>query len=147
MHDFWLSVVHPILYKMRVEPIKISHSKTMPRLNIDERNQAVGMLRGGASVREVSQAFQVHHTSIYRLLHRNQTTGTIADRPRSGTPRVTTSRQDRAIRRTHDRDRREKILGSLAKWFGKESTTEMIENTRNREMWRNMIADVCRQGT
>lgn len=64
MHDFWLSVVHPILYKMRVEPIKISHSKTMPRLNIDERNQAVGMLRGGASVREVSQAFQVHHTSV-----------------------------------------------------------------------------------
>jgi len=46
-----------------------------------------------------------------------------------------------------DRGRqREKILDSLTKWHGRESTTDLIASTKNREMWRNMTANVCGQG-
>lgn len=54
---------------------------------------------------QVARAFGVHHSTLYRLAQRLQTTGTVADRPRSGAPRVTTPRQDRAIRRQHLQDR------------------------------------------
>jgi hypothetical protein len=47
-----------------------------------------------------------------------------------------------------DRGRqREKMLDSLTKWHGRKSTTELIACTRDRESWRNMTANVYRQGT
>ena len=47
-----------------------------------------------------------------------------------------------------DRGRqREKILDSLTKWHGRGSNTELINCTRDRNMWRYMTANVCRQGT
>jgi hypothetical protein len=47
-----------------------------------------------------------------------------------------------------DRGRqREKMLDSLTKWHGRKSTTELIACTRDRESWRNITANVYRQGT
>ena len=47
-----------------------------------------------------------------------------------------------------DRGRqREKILDSLANWLGERSITEMINKARDRNGWRYMTANVCRQGT
>ena len=77
----------------------------MPRLNEHSRHEAIGMLRAGASVRQVAGAFGVHYSTVYRLQQRLQVTGTVADRPRAGAPRITTPRQDRAIRRQHLQDR------------------------------------------
>ena len=76
----------------------------MPRLNEHSHHEAIGMLRAGASVRQVAGAFGVHYSTVYRLQQRQQMTGTVADRPRAGAPRVTTPRQDRAIRRQHLQD-------------------------------------------
>ena len=77
----------------------------MPRLNEHSRHKAIGMLRAGASVRQVAGAFGVHYSTVYRLQQRLQVTGTVADRPRAGASRVTTPRQDRAIRLQHLQDR------------------------------------------
>lgn len=77
----------------------------MPRLNPDERNQAVGMLRAGLSARQVANRFNCHHSTIVRLNQRFVATNSVADRPRSGPPRVTTPQQDRFIRLEHLRDR------------------------------------------
>ena len=41
---------------------------------------------------------------------------------------------------------REKILDGLTKWHGKKRTTELIATVRNRELWKKMTANVCRQG-
>jgi hypothetical protein len=41
---------------------------------------------------------------------------------------------------------REKMLDSLTKWHIRKSTTELIACTIDRELWRNMIANVYRQG-
>jgi ribosomal 50S subunit-associated protein YjgA (DUF615 family) len=47
-----------------------------------------------------------------------------------------------------DRGRqREKILDRLTKLHGRKTTTVLIACTRNRESWRNMTANVYRQGT
>ena len=44
-------------------------------------------------------------STIERLVRRLRETGRVADRPRSGRPRVTSQRQDRAIRLAHLRNR------------------------------------------
>ena len=52
------------------------------------------------------------------------------------------------IQGKRDRGRqREKILDGLTSWHGKGSKTTLIQCTRDREMWRVMIANASRQGT
>ena len=63
----------------------------MPRLNKEERNQAIGMLNVGMSATVVSQYFGCTRNTIERLRRRFRDTGNIADRPRSGRPCVTTA--------------------------------------------------------
>jgi transposase len=77
----------------------------MPRLDNVDRHRAIGMLNAGMPAQRVAAALHVHNTTIYRLQERLAVTGTTSDRPRQGAPRVTTPRQDRAIRRSHLQDR------------------------------------------
>ena len=51
----------------------------MPRLNNDERNQAIGMLNAGASATVVSQLFDCIRKTIKRLQRRFRVTGNVAD--------------------------------------------------------------------
>ena len=69
----------------------------MPRLNNDERNQAIGMLNAGMSATVVSQHIDCTRKTIAGLLRRCRVTGNLADRPRSGRTRVTTVAYDRYI--------------------------------------------------
>ena len=78
----------------------------MPRLNIDERNQAIGMLNPGMSAIVVSRHFDCTRNTIERLRRRFRVTGNVADRPRSGRSRVTTAADDRYIVLQHLRNRR-----------------------------------------
>lgn len=77
----------------------------MPRLNQDQRNQAIGMLNAGQTVTAVSRAFGCTRRTILRLADRFRQTGSVRDRPRSGRPRVTTAREDRYMTLTHLRQR------------------------------------------
>lgn len=78
----------------------------MPRLNNDQRNQAIGMLNAGTSVVEVSRLFGCTRKTIERLRRRFRVTGNVRDRPRSGRPRVTSAADDRYIVIQHLRNRR-----------------------------------------
>lgn len=73
----------------------------MPRLTPEQRARAVGRLEAGDDAQVVAVAFNCHVSTIYRLQQRFQTTGSTADAPRRGRPRVTTARQDRFIFRNH----------------------------------------------
>ena len=55
----------------------------------------------GQRQQQVARHFSVHVSSIERLVQRLREIGRVADRPRSGLPRVTSQRQDRAIRLAH----------------------------------------------
>ena len=67
----------------------------MTRLNNDQRNQAIGMLNAGTSATVISQHFGCTRKTIERLRRRFRVTGNVADRPRSGRPRVTTAVEDK----------------------------------------------------
>lgn len=77
----------------------------MPRLTTQERERAIGMLSAGISRSEVARRLGCHGSTVSRLCDRERETGTVADRPRPGQPRVTSNAQDRHIRLQHARDR------------------------------------------
>ena len=76
-------------------------SLNMPRLNQNQRIQALTMLARGDNVSNVSRAFGCHRNTIVRLRQRFQQTGEVADRRRPRRPRVTNLRTDRFITLTH----------------------------------------------
>ena len=77
----------------------------MPRVNQNQRIQALTMLARGDNVSNVSRAFGCHRNTIIRLCQRFQQTGGVADRRKPGRPRVTNPRTDRFITLTHLRRR------------------------------------------
>ena len=92
-------------------------SVNMPRLNQNQRIQALTMLVRGDNVSNVSRAFGCHRNTIIRLRQRFQQTGGVADRRRPGRPRVTNPRTDRFITLTHLR-RRFQTATSSARQYG-----------------------------
>ena len=76
-------------------------SLNMPRLNQNQRIQALTMLARGDNVSNVSRAFGCQRNTIIRLRQRFQQTGGVADRRRPGRPRVTNPQTDRFITLTH----------------------------------------------
>ena len=77
----------------------------MPRLTEVQRGHAVTMLMQGESKLQVARCFGVHRSTIKRLIVRLRDTGRVADRPRSGRPRVTSQREYRFMRVAHLRNR------------------------------------------
>ena len=75
----------------------------MPRLSERQRIDGLMMLGRGGSVVAVSRAFNCHRNTIMLLRDRSAQTGTIADRPRPGRPRVTGVRLVRHIELTQMR--------------------------------------------
>ena len=77
----------------------------MIRLTEVQKGQAIALLIQGRRQQQIARHFGVHVATIERLVRRPRETGRVADRPRSGRPRVTSQRQDRAIRLAHLRNR------------------------------------------
>ena len=78
----------------------------MPRLSEVQRGQAIEILMQGQLQNQVARHFGVNFSTIKLLVRRLLETGRLADRPRSGRPRVTSRRQDRYIVVSHMRNRR-----------------------------------------
>ena len=77
----------------------------MVRLTDVQSGRAIALLMQGQRQHQVSNHFGVNVSTIERLVRRLRETGHLADRPRSGRPRVTSRRQDRTIRLAHLRNR------------------------------------------
>ena len=77
----------------------------MPRLQENERIQALLQLAAGVSVADVARQFNCHRNTIIKLRRRYHQNGSVRDRPRSGRPKVTTARQDRPLTLTNLRHR------------------------------------------
>lgn len=77
----------------------------MPRLSTVQRERAIGMAQQGARIAAIAATFNCSRFTVYKLMERFRQTGTTADRPRSGRPRVTTPIEDRRIRIIHLRNR------------------------------------------
>ncbi|KAH7549207.1 hypothetical protein BM1_10592 [Bipolaris maydis] len=57
-------------------------------MTIEERNIAIGMVRAGASFKEVGKVFNRDPSAIRKLHAKFNYTGTTQDRPRSGHPQI-----------------------------------------------------------
>ena len=77
----------------------------MPSLRAAARENAIGRLQAGQRQADVTHALNVLQSTISRLWNRFRQSGSTADAPRSGRPRVTTPAQDRFIRLRHLRNR------------------------------------------
>ena len=77
----------------------------MVRLTDVQRGRAIALLMQDQRQQQVANHFGVNVSTIERLVRRLRETGHLADRPRSGRPRVTSRRQDRTIRLAHLRNR------------------------------------------
>ena len=76
-----------ILIPTKTHLISQRLSLNMPRLNQNQRIQALTMLARGDNVSSVSRAFGCHRNTLIRLRQRFQRTGGVADRRRPGRPR------------------------------------------------------------
>ena len=77
----------------------------MPRLSREQRLRALGMVEAGLSYSDIARRMGCSQPTIRNLVERQNTTGSLDDRPRPGRERVTTPTQDRYIRLQHPRDR------------------------------------------
>ena len=77
----------------------------MVRLTDVQRGRAIALLMQGQRQQQVANHFGVNVSTIERLVRRLRETGHLADRPRSGRPRVTSRRQNRTILLAHLRNR------------------------------------------
>ena len=77
----------------------------MPPLRAAARENAIGRLQAGQRQADVAHALNVSQSTISGLWNRFRQSGSTADAPRSGRPRVTTPAQDRFIRLRHLRNR------------------------------------------
>lgn len=100
----------------------------MPRLSNIQRERAIGMLNTGTSVTDVARVMGCSRRTIHDLRTRLQQTGTTADRPRSGRPRVTTQAEDRQIVLRHLRNRFLTATSTRNELFRGRVTAQTIRN-------------------
>ena len=100
----------------------------MPRLSNIQRERAIGMLNTGTSVTDVARVMGCSRRTIHDLRTRLQQTGTSADRPRSGRPRVTTHAEDRQIVLRHLRNRFLTATSTRNELFRGRVTAQTIRN-------------------
>ena len=85
----------------------------MVRLTDVQRGRAIALRMQGQRQQQVANHFGVNVSTIERPVRRLRERGHLADRPRSGCPRVTSRRQDRTIRLTHLRNRHLTALNTV----------------------------------
>ena len=97
---------------MGIKGLKISmivsisfDTEAMPRLNPQQREQAIGRLHAGQPARVIANDFNCNVRTIERLRVRYNATNSTNDRPRCGRPQVTTARQNRLMAHQHLRNR------------------------------------------
>lgn len=107
----------------------------MPRLNNDNRNRILGLLDAGMSQVDVARRFHVARSTVVRLLRRYRQTGSVSDRRRTGSPRVTSRRQDVYIRQRHLRNR----------FLTAQSTAVIVVGNRGRQIHRRTVSRRLRE--
>ena len=100
------------------------------------------MLQAGLGICEVASRLKCHHTTISRLSARVRETGTVADRPRSGQPRVTTPVTDRHIVLQHLRDRFHPATQTARETMGTRRPRVSANTIRRRLRERQMHARI-----
>jgi hypothetical protein len=97
---------------MGIKGLKISmivsisfDTEAMPRLNLQQREQAICRLHAGQPARVIANDFNCNVRTIECLRVRYNATNSMNDRPRCGRSQVTTAHQNRLMVRQYLRNR------------------------------------------
>ena len=69
----------------------------MPRVSLVDRGRIVGQHENGTPTRIIAGRFNVHKSTVCRIIAKYRATGDVKDLPKSGRPRITTAGEDRHI--------------------------------------------------
>jgi len=101
-------------------------------LTSEARSVIVFLHKEGYSVRKISEKVGKAKTTVYQIIKKFMETGSVADRPRSGRPRISTPRDDKVLIRISKKDRH-KTSPELAKeWSESTGTTASTSLVRQR---------------
>ena len=76
------------------------------QLSKEKRVAIITLRNEGQSVRKIGKTLKVSPSAVTKTIKRYKETGSHADRPRKGRPRVTSAAEDKFIRVTSLRNRR-----------------------------------------
>ena len=105
--DIGKTIIHPILFAYATYSgiynanfAQLGHcnlNMAKRRLSEAQRWQIIGIQSTGMAFEAIGRQLGYHYTVISRLVRKNHQTNDVNDRARSGRPRVTTQRDDRAL--------------------------------------------------
>ena len=130
---------------MGIKGLKISmivsisfDTEAMPRLNPQQREQAIGRLHVGQPARVIVNDFNCNVRTIERLRVRYIATNSTNDRPRCGRPQVTTARQNRLMVRQHLRNRFTRATETARQTVGTHQRPISADTVRHRLVASNL---------
>ena len=77
----------------------VGETRQTLRSRMAQRWQIIGMHTTGMSFKAIGRQMGYHYTVVSRLVRKHTQTNNVKDLPRSGRPRVTSDRDDRALQR------------------------------------------------
>lgn len=113
-------------------------TEAMPRLNPQQREQAIGRLHAGQPARVIANDFNCNVRTIERLRVRYNATNSTNDRPRCGRPQVTTARQNRLMVRQHLRNRFTRATETARQTVGTHQRPISADTVRHRLVASNL---------
>jgi hypothetical protein len=84
---------------VRSDILLLSVSMVWRQISEAQRWQIIGMHRTGMSFKSIGRQMGYHYTVVNRLVRKHTQTNNVKDLPRSGGPRVTSVRDERALQR------------------------------------------------
>ena len=71
----------------------------MPRISVEKRSLVLEFTNGGMTQKKIAQTLHISRRSVQYLMRKFKETGRVADRERSGRPRILTKRMERRVLR------------------------------------------------
>jgi transposase len=91
--------------------------------------QIIGMHTTGMSFKAIGRQMGYHYTAVSRLVRKHTQTNNVKDLPRSGRPRVTSDRDDRALQRLVRRIHSQPVPYSKQHWLpNRRLSTRTVRN-------------------
>ena len=85
-------------------------------LPLDMAGQVMGLRRTGRSYRQIAAKLNLHRNTVYGIVKRYNDRGNLVPRKSTGHPRITTPRDDRALVRIGQRNRRMTVPQLRMEW-------------------------------
>jgi len=114
MYDVIISV--EIVKNIVCLVIELAMPKEFRVLSTDQKQVIIDLVRKGVSQSEVAQLFNVNRRTVYRIVHRFETTNNLENLPKSGRPNLLSDRDERSLLRAIKCDRSTPLAEVTAKF-------------------------------